>query len=132
MASGKLVSLDEFDDGRTYAGYGNAYKGYAPELLIEEGSYRAFQPVQPVRITIREKIEDHIREQPIVTTTYDSGITISTPEPYVIPVERTRVPELTRVPEFTTDPVVDEAVKKNTTAILVLVLLVIVAGAVLT
>ena len=77
MASGKLVSLDEFDDGRTYAGYGNAYKGYAPELLIEEGSYRAFQPVQPVRITIRDKIEDHLREQPRVSTTYDSGITIT-------------------------------------------------------
>jgi hypothetical protein len=67
------------------------YAGYEPEKLIEEGSYRARQKKKPARIIRRERIEEEIREMPRVTTEYPGDITISTPEPYVIPVERATV-----------------------------------------
>ena len=81
------MSLLDDNGGRLYAGYTEAYKGYDPELLILEGSFRALDEVKPPRIVAREAIEETIRAAPRVTTTYTTGYvpSITTIADYVIP-----------------------------------------------
>ena len=81
------MSLLDDNGGRLYAGYADAYKGYEPELLILEGSFRAMDEEVPPRIIAREAIEEQIRLTPRVTTHYTTGYvpSITTLAEYVIP-----------------------------------------------
>lgn len=92
MERNELSFLDD-NGGRLYAGYAEAYKGYEPELLILEGSFRAMDEVKPPRIVAREAIEESIREMPRVTTYYPTGPvrSITTIPDLVIPPERVAI-----------------------------------------